>query len=212
MSESWFQTSQEDRSNSLVYVKKLDLIVPDSLWANDCHLALKYPGLISSRGKVDTSLIFSAAGQVLEAPKFIPSRFIGIQFEAIPSRALTFFNTISRNIEKWGWVAIIEAIGSIYATDAGAIRDYRYSKAVRIEEIRAYCEECLKDEPMPKLKEVRPMSESLKQGLAVERFPGLNGEGELGAICSLEKHPDFADIVRYKFNFSEQGEFILNPP
>lgn len=56
------------------------------------------------------------------------------------------------------------------------------------------------------------MDEPLMEGLAVERFPGLMGEGNLGAICRVEQHPIFADLVRYKFNFSESGEFVLSQP
>ncbi len=204
MSEN-ITVGKEDEAMGLMYVKRLDLINPGSRSAQEYDFQLDRPALISTTGRIDNQLVYSRAGQVVEVPQFAPSCGVGIEFKAILPNILTFGNMTAREIERWSWVAFVEAIGNVYTGNDRS--DSRYAQAVRVKELRVYCFGC----STPVTRD-RPMNESLKQGLAVEQFHGLNGEGQLGAICSLDKHPRFADLTRYKFSFSEEDEFILTQP
>ena len=219
----WVRIGSEDRSRDLMYVKRLELLVPGSTWARQFpELNIERTSLISYTGYVDTPLVYERAGEVVEAPKFVPSRAVGIRFDAFHQGALTNGSLFSPDVQNWSWVAFVESIGAVYTRDEDRIEEYRYAKAVRIRELRAYCFRCLEEDypitvyipgkPDSEQPKPRVMDEPLKQGLAVERHPGAYGEGSLGAICSVEKHPIFADLVRYNFQITENGEFVLNNP
>lgn len=219
----WVRISQEDRSRGLMYIKRLELINPGSRWAGEVRgLKIERPSLISYTGYIDTPLIYERAGEVVEAPKFTPSRAEGIRFDAFHQGALTNGSMFSHDVQNWSWAAFVEPVGNVYTRDEDRIEEYRYAKAVKVHEIRAYCFRCMEEsypitvyipgKPDSEQPEPRVMDEPLKQGLAVERHPGMMGEGSLGALCSVEKHPIFADLVKYNFQITEKGEFVLSNP
>lgn len=200
----------QDDPNKVVNMKLLALYTPQRA-AKDYGLVVKRPVLTSSGDGVDTRLIYQKAGQIVEAPKFAPRHALGILYDAIPLFALTNGSMHSHNLQLNSWIAVVEPIGRVYGTQSSErFTDWRYAKAVKLQEIQAYCYRCLDEELMRGIPvtRTRVIDKPLSQGLAVDPFVGRLGE--LKAICGLEKHPDFASLVRFNFMIDENGEFILS--
>ena len=99
MPERWVTIGKEDRARGLIYIKRLDLINPGSRAAQDSSFQFDRPFLIPYTGTVDNQLVYSKAGQVMEAPKFAPSKWQGIKFEAIWPASLTNGSIKSHDIQ-----------------------------------------------------------------------------------------------------------------
>lgn len=201
-----------DNPNKVVNMKLLGLYTPQRA-AEDAGLVVERPVLTSGGDLVDTHLIYQKAGQIVEAPKFAPRHELGIIYDAIPLYALTNGSMLSHKLQLNSWIAVVDPIGRVYGTESSErFTDWRYVKAVRVKEIRAYCYRCLDEELMRGIPvtRTRVIDEPLSQGLAVDPFVGRLGEGILKAICGLEKHPDFANLVRFNFRIAENGEFVLS--
>lgn len=190
-----------------IYVKSLALVTPE-VALRDHGLVVDQPVLTTDGGTVDTPLVWQRAGQVLEAPRFAPSRAIGIAFEAHPAAFLTNGSMSLHEVQLRSWAAIIDPVGRVWTGGEERVVDYRYAKAVRIKEIMAHCYRCLDKE----LGTGIPISGPMQEGIAVDAYRGLNGQGNLVAICGLEKHPEFTDLYMYNFKMSEEGELVLSNP
>ena len=200
-----------------IYVKSLALVTPD-VALRDHGLVVDRPILTTNGGTVDTPLVWQKVGQILEAPTFAPSRAVGIAFEAHPASFLTNGSMSSHEVQLRSWAAIIDPVGRVWTGDEERVVDYRYAKAVRVNELNAYCYRCLDRElavgiPLsgPNERE-RVIDEPLQEGLAVDAYRGLNGQGYLLAICGLEKHPEFTNLVMYNFTMSQEDGLVLSNP
>lgn len=210
MAERWVSVprQQDQREGDVVHVKLLRLLTPEGALK---QFRVKMPVLTSSWSTLsypDTPLIYQAAGEVIEAPKFSPSRDLGISFTPMQRGALTTTLELQEN----SWLAVVEPIGTMY-TEGGersfGAPPFRFAKAVRVEEIRAYCYRCLEEKRglgRP-ITDPIPLDDPLNQGLVVAS--NLAGD-YLRAICGLEKHPDFVDCTRYNFRITENGEFTVS--
>lgn len=89
------------------------------------------------------------------------------------------------------------------------------AKAVRIEKLEAHCSLCAEDNFLNiPLDQINLPCNPLKEGFAFDRYPGKNGQGILRAVCNIDKHvkrrPWIRDVVKYKFQFTEDGEFTTS--
>ena len=214
-----------------IYVKSLALVTPE-VASRDYGLTVDSPVLTSNFGTVvetpltckfrigvDTPLVWQKAGQLLEAPTFSPSQAVGIAFKVYPVVFLTNGSSSSHDVQLQSWAAIIDPVGRVWTDDEERIVGYRYARAARIKELNAYCYGCLDVElaagiPIrgPNARR-RVIDDPLQEGLAVDVNSGRLGQGELLAICGLEKHPELTALVIYTFRMSpEEGLVLTDPP
>ncbi len=159
----------------------------------------------------DGNLVYRS-GEVIEAPKFSPSKWDGIVFYRTHKGVLTNSSMSGYDIQEKSWVSFLEAIGSVYTKDEERIVDYRIAKAVKVEKIEAHCTFCAEDNFLNiPVDRINLPYKPLKEGFAYEKYPGLNGQGILGASCSVEKYikkrPWIEECIQYRFQISDHGEF-----
>ena len=190
-----------------IYIKSLGLVTPEVAF-KDYDLVVDKPVLTSAGGLVDTPLIWQRVGQILESPTLDSSRGVGIGYEAHSAAFLTRGNDSSYRVQLQSWVAIIDPIGA----NEERASYFQYAKTVRVEEIRAYCYRCLETELRVGIVDERTINEPLQDGLIIDRYRGLNGQGNLFAVCGVEKHPELSHLTMYRFGMSGYGELTLNNP
>src|SRR3989344_262702 len=202
---------EEDKLGNGIYFKHLDLLTPYKA-SSEHGLSVESPVLVCHSGISENGLVYKRAGEVIEAPKFSPGNWEGIYFEHTNAGILMGCNETAFDVQEKSWVAFLEAIGDVYVTGR---MDDRLAGAVRIERIEAHCSFCARDNFWEKTAEkIKLPYKPLNEGFAYDKFRGLNGEGILGAICDVEKHikkyPSVESTVRYRFQISEQGEFLTS--
>lgn len=205
---------ERDLSRNGIYFKHLALITPERA-LKEHSLSVKTPVFVHGSSNVEYRELLYRAGEVVEAPKFSPKRWQGIVFEHTYSRALTNSSEQAYAIQQKSWVGFVEAIGPVYTRDEERIIDYRLARAVRIERIEAHCQFCAEDSFLNiPVDQINLPYQPLRQGFAFDGYHGLMGEGILGAVCDVEKHserrPWLENVVRYRFQFSEDGDFTTS--